>query len=155
MSLKLINVEESQTFWNRRKLGISSISILKYYYYLFIKIQFLWKANVPSYVSGKWVINLDWKIQYQVFAGPLLLTTHCLFIYYCDPTVITHFLHFWENNFNNIPVNLTTQHAQQTIVALKFLEDKGNGGTMALNDSAQRHDQTAFGWASSSILYST
>lgn len=79
------------------------------------------------------------------FAGPLPLTAHFLFIHCCDPTVITHLLHFWENNFNSIPVNLTTQHAQEAIVALNFLEKKGNGGTTALNDSAQRHDQIAFG----------
>lgn len=78
------------------------------------------------------------------FAGPLPLTTHFLFIYCCDPTVVSHLLHFWENNFNGIPVNLTTQHAQE-IVALKILEEKGNDGTMALNDSAQRHNQSAFG----------
>lgn len=79
------------------------------------------------------------------FAGPLPLTNHFLFIYCCHPTVISHLLHFWENNFNSIPVNLTTQHAQEAIVALKILEEKGNDGTMALNDSAQRHNQSAFG----------
>lgn len=77
------------------------------------------------------------------FAGPFPLTTHFLFIYCLDPTVITHLLHVWENNFNSIPVNLTSQHNQKTITVLNFLEEKGNGGTMALNDSAQRYGQTA------------
>lgn len=43
------------------------------------------------------------------FAGPLPLTNHSLYIYCCDPTVITHLLHFKENNFNSIPVILTHQ----------------------------------------------
>lgn len=55
------------------------------------------------------------------FSGPLLLTDHILFIYCYDRTVFIHLLHFWENNFNTILMNLTSQHAsQEADVALNF-----------------------------------
>lgn len=77
------------------------------------------------------------------FSGPLPLTDHILFIYCYDHTVFIHLLHFWENNFNTILMNLTSQLAQEADVALNFLQKEGNG-TMALNDSDQRHPTNSF-----------
>lgn len=55
------------------------------------------------------------------FSGPLPLTAHVLFVYCYNLTVFIHLFHFWENNFNAILMNLTSQHAQEAVGALNFL----------------------------------
>lgn len=121
MGLELINVEESQTFGNRRKLQISSISTLKYY------SSFLYKYSIS--IKAKCSFLCIREARNKFILGDTIPVSQVLFLwqpmFYCyDCTVFIHLMHFWENNFNSTLMNLTSQLAQEAAVALNFNRKK-------------------------------
>lgn len=148
MGLELINVEESQTFGNRRKLQISSISTMKYY------SSFLYKYSIS--IKAKCSFLCIREARNKFILGDTIPVSQVLFLwqpmFYCyDCTVFIHLMHFWENNFNSTLMNLTSQLAQETAVALNFnrkTEMEAPWHSMTLLKDIQK---LAFGSDSSSV----